>query len=274
MKWSEYYQSFAGWQESTQYSRLASITDFGPEGSPANEIIDCMQSVNDRTATSILRRALIAGVCFSPEEITETISCGNVVDEETITTMMYAVEGTYTGKSLIEILDYLGETEAVDTLIKAVCSHPTHFTEKEILSMISRITKEDLITQIITSTDAIFSEQGLNKLCDNGVDERVIKKIAKQSGIAYADPAEEEETKLVAQLRVKKQGLLSSLLTRLASTESESPQPKHSGKCDGDCAHCPPHFGYRYGRWYYGHGHMSGCERCGNGGNSGKCTRD
>ena len=40
----------------------------------------------------------------------------------------------------------------------------------------------------------------------------------------------------------------------------------HSCYCNGDCDNCPPHHGYRYGRWYYGHGHQSGCERGGNGG--------
>ena len=49
---------------------------------------------------------------------------------------------------------------------------------------------------------------------------------------------------------------------------------KHSHKCDGNCANCPAHYGYRYGRWYYGHGHQHGCERGGNGGASGKCYRD
>ena len=39
---------------------------------------------------------------------------------------------------------------------------------------------------------------------------------------------------------------------------------KHSGKCTGDCANCPPHYGYRHGRWYYGHGHIEGCEFGGN----------
>ena len=34
--------------------------------------------------------------------------------------------------------------------------------------------------------------------------------------------------------------------------------------CDGDCANCPPHYGYRYGRWYYGKGHQYGCELSGN----------
>lgn len=40
---------------------------------------------------------------------------------------------------------------------------------------------------------------------------------------------------------------------------------EQSKYCDGDCANCPPHYGYRYGRWYYGHQHTGGCQRKGNG---------
>ena len=39
---------------------------------------------------------------------------------------------------------------------------------------------------------------------------------------------------------------------------------KHNGRCNGNCANCPPHYGYRYGRWYYGHDHVEGCEFGGN----------
>ena len=49
---------------------------------------------------------------------------------------------------------------------------------------------------------------------------------------------------------------------------------RDSGRCDGNCDVCPPHYGYRYGRWYYGHGHQHRCERLGNGGRSGKCYKD
>ena len=35
-------------------------------------------------------------------------------------------------------------------------------------------------------------------------------------------------------------------------------------RCNGDCANCPPHYGYRHGRWYYGKGHQYGCEFGGN----------
>ena len=43
-----------------------------------------------------------------------------------------------------------------------------------------------------------------------------------------------------------------------------SSHKKKTGKCDGDCANCPPHYGYRHGRWYYGHNHVEGCTRGGN----------
>lgn len=48
----------------------------------------------------------------------------------------------------------------------------------------------------------------------------------------------------------------------------------HSHYCNGDCDNCPPHYGYRYCRWYYGHGHQGGCERGGNGGSRGLTLRD
>lgn len=54
------------------------------------------------------------------------------------------------------------------------------------------------------------------------------------------------------------------------SFSNSSKSKKHSGKCDGDCANCPPHYGYRHGRWYYGHNHIEGCEFGGNKGSGGR----
>ena len=44
----------------------------------------------------------------------------------------------------------------------------------------------------------------------------------------------------------------------------ETPKKEHNGRCNGDCANCPPHYGYRYGRWYYGRDHIHGCQFGGN----------
>ncbi|MEE0203639.1 hypothetical protein [Gallintestinimicrobium sp.] len=109
-------------------------------------------------------------------------------------------------------------------------------------------------------------------MCDYGVDESLIRKISKRSGIPYADPDEPDEEIPLKGEQPKKPGLFSSILMGMAL--AGSPKPKSTGRCTGDCTHCPPHYGYRYGRWYYGHGHTHGCEFCGNGGCSGKCNID
>ena len=54
------------------------------------------------------------------------------------------------------------------------------------------------------------------------------------------------------------------------STNRSGKKHNHDGKCDGDCKNCPPHYGYRHGRWYYGHGHNYGCEFGGNKGGGGQ----
>lgn len=70
----------------------------------------------------------------------------------------------------------------------------------------------------------------------------------------------------------RKVGFWAALGELFANTASHSSSSKkHSGRCDGDCANCPPHYGYRHGRWYYGHDHIEGCEF---GGNKGSGSRD
>lgn len=58
-------------------------------------------------------------------------------------------------------------------------------------------------------------------------------------------------------------GTLFAILAAFGSVSS-SKKKGHNGRCNGDCANCPPHYGYRYGRWYYGHDHVYGCEFGGN----------
>lgn len=65
-------------------------------------------------------------------------------------------------------------------------------------------------------------------------------------------------------------GTLFAFATAIGSV-SGSKKKGHNGRCNGDCANCPPHYGYRYGRWYYGHDHVHGCEF---GGNKGSGSMD
>lgn len=98
MTWADYYSRYDDWQESTQYSRLASVSDFGPQTSPSKEIADCIQYVNTRTATNIIRKALAGGVQFRASEIAEIVDSGQVEDEEALTELIHSAKDPYTGE--------------------------------------------------------------------------------------------------------------------------------------------------------------------------------
>ena len=216
--------------------------------------------MDTRTATGILRRALVAGVRFRTAEVVEIADSGQIEDEEALEKLIQTAVDAYTGEQLDTLLNCLPDPEPVFELIDQITSKPTHFTEEDVLTLLPNLPDEESIYQLVNSTDAIFTEKGLKELCDYGVDESLIRKISKRSGIPF------KET------QPKKPGLFSTILMGMAL--AGSPKPKSTGRCTGDCAHCPPHYGYRYGRWYYGHGHIEGCEFCGNGGCSGKCNID
>lgn len=119
------------------------------------------------------------------------------------------------------------------------------------------------------------------------IDDEVIIEICKQWNILlpedlreeeeYEDeePEEIEEDEPLEQVDIyvddysappKRPGFFATLFGVIAgvSMASDSHQHRHNGRCNGDCALCPPHYGYRYGRWYYGHHHVYGCEFGGN----------
>lgn len=64
----------------------------------------------------------------------------------------------------------------------------------------------------------------------------------------------------------KRPGFFATLFVVIAgvSMAGDSKQKKHNGRYNDDGANCPPHYCYRYGRWYYGHDHVHGCQFGGN----------
>ena len=103
------------------------------------------------------------------------------------------------------------------------------------------------------------------------IDDAAFRRISKKQKINISpsdswDECEPEEEYVPEMPPPKKPGLLGTLLALFmcfGDTRGSTKQA-HPGHCTGDCANCPPHYGYRYGRWYYGHGHMHGCEFGGN----------
>ena len=197
MTWDEYYMNFYEWAESTQISRISSLTDFGP----SDEIVEVVQNFYDeKVATRLVRKALDYGVKFTTDEIIELRSW---VSDEIYPVLVQANSDPYTYEKLDELYGF--------------------------------------------------------------VDDKIIEKLAKKNKVRSPMDEEPEEVE-----QVKGPGFWGTLFAILGAVSSDSYSSKpHNGRCNGDCANCPPHYGYRYGRWYYGHDHTRGCEFGGNKGGGG-----
>ena len=272
MKWSEYYERYDEWQESTQYSRLESITDFGPESSPASEIADCVQYVEEKTALRILKLALQNGVCFSGSEVADIVDYVTQDEKAVLALFRTSDLSTYQAEDLERIVCCMGDDEPVLELIDDMCKYPLHFKDTDLVSICEELGDDEYIEKLLLANEEKFSEEALNSICDLCVDEDIIKEIARKSNIPYSDPDDDEEFDYVAPPRREKGlgffGTLAAISGIASACSNAFDNKAHNGKCDGNCASCPPHYGYRYGRWYYGHGHMYGCEFGGNRGGS------
>lgn len=304
MTWKDYFDNYENWTEKTQYGRLAAVTDFGPETSPAEEIAQCVDYMDEKTACSLINRALRGGVIFTGRQVADFLRMNNLQDSATICRLLEANDGNFTAGELEEMLACAPENVPIEALIDKICSMPTHFDPDEAISLYDAMKDEEIAGRMLFSVDSVFTDAQINELCNREVDDVIIRKLSEQSGIPFANYDAEEEPEPEEEPEEKKDwsagmgAAMNNFVDSLkcASTTLMERQPKkksgglglgialglaggskksgHNGRCTGDCANCPPHYGYRYGRWYYGHGHIEGCEFGGNGGCSGKCHRD
>ena len=195
MKWEDYYDRFWDWAESTQISRISTLTDFTSSSEVAeiaNEFFD------EKNSTRLVKRAMQNGIRFTPAEI---IELGGCLTEEVFNEAIRSCRGQFTAEQYEE----------------------------------------------------------LEGLC---FDEDLLETVAKAGGIRREidDPPFEPEIAIVQPVR-KGSGFFATLLGLASDAGSRR---THPGRCTGDCSNCPAHYGYRYGRWYYGHHHSHGCEFGGN----------
>lgn len=159
-------------------------------------------------------------------------------------------------------------------LVEFACINDKELATAAVRNSAERLTAEDM--------DYLYGE----------IDDEVIVEICKQRHLLlpeylredeeYDEPEEIEEDEPLEDVDIylgdyspppKRPGFFATLFGVIAGVNmvSSSNQHRHNGRCNGDCAHCPPHYGYRYGRWYYGHDHVHGCEF---GGNKGSGSMD
>lgn len=163
-------------------------------------------------------------------------------------------------------LAFQDEAFATKFLEKALAAG-VRFTPDQVLEMMGTV-EESVLSKIAERTDVPFDREQLEEIYMM-IDDASFQRISRRAKINVFDdePAAYEQPEQVQYILPKKKKV--GLFTALAAFAAGSPlagqvRKKHDGHCDGDCANCPPHYGYRYGRWYYGKGHQYGCEFGGN----------
>ena len=162
-----------------------------------------------------------------------------------------------------EVAQELMDRTAASRLIRKALDAGVVFTAENICELMDCCDKA-LMNRLVAAADCRFTQEQLEELWGSA-DDDVLERAARRSRVRLFEDEEPEPPDELwepepAPAPAPKLGLLAALglsgLFRRA-------KPAH-GRCSGDCAHCPPHYGYRYGRWYYGHGHSHGCEFGGN----------
>ena len=283
MLWADFYDNHMDWSESTLRSRISSLKDIGS----GEEIVDVVLYLpNEKLKSQLIRKAIRLEAEFTHEdfmnldgELTDEVyqelanyagydASDPYLDEDNLQWDDFASE--YYNWSEEVTLRRIGKLKSLgspEEVYEVICDMPSleceeALHEKAIASGV-KFDEEDLYERhtdgeakevLDAEEDFAAFEANINLLCENL--DRILQpqqpEPKKRNGPGFF-------------------GVLGAVLGILSGLGSD----KHdSGHCDGDCANCPPHYGYRYGRWYYGHGHQYSCQRGGNGGASGRTYRD
>lgn len=179
------------------------------------------------------------------------------------------------------VLDLFDE-KASTKLLRFGLGQGIHFSFVNVIDLCGCIDYK-LIDEIALTISEPLSEQQLDELFSL-VSEDVYIKLTHANGYKTAEEKEEErlDAELAAQIVEPQQPIrirphISPLgfLFHMWSQASEDAHrtgnsvwktltKNRQHQCNGDCANCPAHYGYREGRWYYGHHHSYGCEFGGN----------
>ena len=171
---------------------------------------------------------------------------------------------------ICEVAIELSDEAAATRLIKNAVASGVVFSADQIIELMVAL-NEDGMNCVIAASKCTFTKEQLDDLCCAASDD-VLDAAAERSGINYYNDEdnelalEEGDDDFFIQSELQpKIGFFGKLAIALGvAAVTGTGHEKHNGCCTGDCAHCPPHYGYRYGRWYYGHHHQHGCEFGGN----------
>lgn len=163
--------------------------------------------------------------------------------------------------------EYMDEA-AASRLIKKAVAYGVQFTPEEIYDL-SGCCNQEAMNVLLDAAKCHFSQEQLEDLWGT-VDDEVLERVAARNRVKLFDDRSEDDaldSAIYDELTpaAPKTGFFTKLFAGIGIAGAlSSSHSVHPGHCTGDCANCPPHYGYRYGRWYYGQGHQHSCEFGGN----------
>ena len=170
---------------------------------------------------------------FTPEQITELT---DYVSEKALSEAVMKAKEAFTPEQVSDLLYYVDE----DALSKAVRSTKEPFTPEQVTELIDYV-DDGALSKAVKNTKGKFTKEQREELEDSG--------FCFSNGIFEDTDGGKESRETVHEFGG---GCLLGLLgIFLGSSKKE----------DGSSCHdSAPHYGYRYGRWYYGNDHSYGCE--------------
>ncbi len=257
LSWEEYYEKFYDWPESAQVRKLSALTSLGA-ADEVGEIIYALPS-NGPAADCLLRKAVEAKLEFPADDLIWFL---NFNDKALATEAVYNSANRLTSEDMEALYGEVDDEVVIDICSKRNLPLPEDLREEEESSEETREIGEEPLEE------ETFEERPLEA-------EPFQTAPLKEQSHGTDDAAREEPPKhgffdvlfvilgtlFTALFAVF--GALLSLFGSFGSAPKSGPRAdKH--RCNGDCENCPPHYGYRYGRWYYGHDRVRGCEFGGN----------
>lgn len=284
ISWETYYGRFYDWAAGTQVSRLSDLSSLGPADQVAEIIIE-LHYADAAAADRLLKKAVDANLAFRWDDLEEFLYINDkALAAAACVNSAGRLFSEHSASKVAEIIEevHFSDAAASNRLLKKAVDAGLRFSGEELGGFWS--SNDRALAKEATQRSAErLTSKDIDELCDLA-DDATIRQISREHQIPLPDhmPKEEpvapapqaaEETKPV---RPGLFGSIAALFVMDKATKAVENRLKRGlfntgrgRKCDGDCAHCPPHYGYRYGRWYYGHDHTGGCEFGGNRGGGG-----
>ena len=208
--------------------------------------------------------------CTGPSDWDDFYNAFDEWDEETQSRNLAELKNYGPSDEVTDVAEELWDEDDVDRLVGGAIRSGVKFSPEEILRLISSVSPQMQET-LIRAAGEPFTQSQLDELADLFWDLDLMEEIARRDGLTCSweeDGLDEEALEaLMTTLEPKPKGLLARLtgwMTRhpiLAAMLAgfAGPQAQKQDK-EHDCVNGPAHYGYRYGRWYYGHCHQYGCE--------------